>query len=68
MYSPSETDELARALGVAIMDIQLVEEAETGMVGVLDPDTGDIIGAGVDEEEAVRDALATVREWRLSEQ
>ena len=33
-------------------------------IGVFDPDTGDIIGSGESESEALADALQTVRGWR----
>lgn len=59
-----ETEELANdleRLGVASMSFSRCEE--TGLLGVVDDETGDIIGSGESVSEALADAIKTARGW-----
>lgn len=51
------------AAGVESFEVDLSGAAELGLVGILDHSTGDIIGSGVTEAEAFRDAIETAKGW-----
>jgi hypothetical protein len=58
----SRAAHIARRLALGIADIPVVR-GPSGLVGLVDPVTGDILGAGRTLTDAIDDAWATVRAW-----
>jgi hypothetical protein len=57
-------DQLAEAMGVASPPRVTIDyDGPDGIIGIVDDETGDIIGSGDTEQEAIADAIETARRW-----